>query len=76
MIDQVARTAPAARDISLISAAHTEYLECLRKIDEHLKQTGAAFIVGDEFSIGDVPLAVSTGLLCLPLSTSILFLKD
>ena len=60
MIDQVARTAPAARDIPLIRNAHAEYLDCLGKVDEHLKQTGNEFIVGNQLSVGDVPLAVST----------------
>ena len=72
MIDQVARTAPAARDIPLVRAAHAEYLQCLSKIDGHLKQTGAAFIVGDDLSIGDVPLAVSISLSCLPLPIPVL----
>jgi glutathione S-transferase len=79
MIDQVARTEPAARDIPLIHTAHAEYLDCLGKIDEHLKQTGNAFIVGDQLSIGDIPIAVSTRQLSLalvvPLPVSLLLRK-
>ena len=58
LVDEVARTAPGARDESVVAAAHAEYLACLARAEAHLERSGRPFVASDDFSIGDIPLAV------------------
>jgi glutathione S-transferase len=74
MIDQIARTRRAERDVEVVARAHAEYIECLHKAEAQLarqRRDGAGgvalgsgsdpdalFLLGDQLQIGDFPVAV------------------
>jgi len=57
LVDQVARTPPEQRCLELVSRAHNEYTHLFAKIEARLESQGTQFLVGDEMTVADVPLA-------------------
>lgn len=54
LIDEIARTPPAARDTSRVRKYHGDFLQLADRFEAHLKETGRPFLGARGFSAADI----------------------